>query len=108
MAHVREKRALGLVGGLGLDSGLGELFGSLVDDLFQMGTVVFQLLGELLFLGDVFLDRNVVRDLAIILTNRRDDGGFDEQRPVLAPVVEKTAPRLAAGEGFPERFEAFS
>jgi hypothetical protein len=58
-------------------------------------------------LGDVFLDCQIVRHLAVIAEYRGNRGLFPEQFAILAPVVEKAVPDLAREQGLPQRLVGF-
>src|SRR6185369_10588358 len=59
-------------------------------------------------LADVFLDRDIVRNLAIGLAYRRDDGLLDVDFAILAPVDELATPGFAAGQGSPQLAISFA
>ena len=78
MAHIGQEGAFCHVGGVGLNARFGELSRASVDFVFEVKAVVVELLAQTFFLGDIFLDRDVVRDGAIGLLDRGDGGEFDE------------------------------
>jgi len=64
-------------------------------ELLEMMTVLHQLRLDALALGDVLLDREVVRDLPVGMANRRDGRQLRILGPVLAAIDELAVPRAA-------------
>ena len=103
VAHVGEESTLGDIRRLGLVLCFGELRRTLDDQRFKMIPVLVEFLREPAFLGDVFLDTDVVCDRAVGLADRGEYGGFDEHAAVLPAVMEFAFPHLAAFERLPHR-----
>ena len=102
MAHVGEESCLGAGGLLGLVArgsqglvGLGQGRGTLVDLVFQRLTVGGQFVLDPSPLGDILLDRQIVRHLAGRVADRRDDLGLDVSLAILAPVYKFATPDTA-------------
>ena len=74
MAHVGQKLALGAVGALCFVACGGQLKGARINQFFKVLAMLRQFFADPLFLGDVFLDRQIVRDPAIRLAYRGDVG----------------------------------
>ena len=96
MAHIGQEGTFRHVGGVGLNPRFGQLCRAPVDFVFEVETVVVEFFTEAFFLGDVFLDRDVVRDRSVGLFDRGNRCEFDEQGSILAFVVKLALPRLAA------------
>jgi hypothetical protein len=102
MAHVGQEGALGAVGRFGLVLGAAQFPRAFIDQLFEVLAVAFQFRLDPLFLGNVFLDAEVVGHPPIRLAHRRNDRQFLEDRAVLALVDEFALPDFAAGQGLPQ------
>ena len=70
MAHVGQERTLGLVRGIGALTGIGQFSRAFLHQFLQMITVLVQLFGDTLFLGDVLLGRNVVGNAPVCTADR--------------------------------------
>ena len=102
VAHVGQEGALGPVGRLRPGAGTGELQGAALHQLLQVVAVAVQLVGHALLLGDVLLDRDIVGDRPIGLTQRGDDGVFGIFAAVTPPVDELALPGMGLAQGLPE------
>ena len=67
-----------------------------------MVAILVQLLAELLLLGDVGLDRDVVGDFAALLADRRHRGQYLVVGAIFALVDEFAMPALAVVDGIPQ------
>jgi hypothetical protein len=107
VAHVGQKQALGGIGRIGLRPRFAQFAGAAGNQFLEVVAMRIEFAGDLLLFGDVFLDRHVVRYVAVRLADGRDNGELDELAAVLAPVVELAMPRTSVGQRIPERHIAF-
>ena len=103
VAHVGQEAAFGAAGLLGLFLGLVQLARACGDQFLEALPMLGQFGGGPLLCGDVLLDRDVVRDPAVFLVQRRDHRRLDIGAAVAPPVVEFAAPDAAGGQCFPQR-----
>ena len=101
MAHIGQEGAFCHVGGVGLNARFGELGRASVDFVFEVKAVVVEFFAQTFFFGDVFLDRDVVRNGAVGPFDRGDGGELDEQRAVFALVIKFAFPGFASLQRFP-------
>ena len=102
VTHVGQERALGDVGCFSLQACFGQLRGALGDDLLQVIPIAFQFFLHRLGEGNVFLDRDEVRDWPIVLANRCEHGKHRAQAAILVPVDELAVPSFAALQRLPQ------
>ena len=95
LAHV-EHGIEARIGDLQATIGVGEIIGTFADQVFEMVAVSVQFGSNPLFLGDVFLHREVVADIAVLLTNRRNVGEGDDGLAAFSSVGELPSPAFAA------------
>ncbi len=101
VAHVGQERALGAAGRLGRVPGQGQLGGAARHELLQVVAVAVQLLRQALLLGDVLLDREIVRHPPVGLPDGRELHELQVLAAVLALVVELALPGPALHQGRP-------
>ena len=101
VAHRGQEVGLGLVGALGGELGQPELERALGDHFLQVRAVPFEFVGDALALGDVVVDRGVVRDLAVGVAQRAQHRRDRVLGAVLAPVVEFALAGLAGAQRIP-------
>jgi hypothetical protein len=85
MAHVRQELALGAAG-----------LERRISCVLELGIDPAQLVLGAQALRDVALDRDVVRDVAVVVVDRRDRGVEVDEPAVLGARDEQALPRLAA------------
>jgi len=102
MTDIGQEGTLGPACRFGLVLGPDKLLGAVGDQRFEMLAIVFQFGLGLLFLGNVFLDTEIVGDHSILLAHRGDDGEFGEDRPILPLVDELAAPSLSLAQRCPQ------
>ncbi len=79
-----------------------KLTGALVDQLFQMMAITIEFLTDPFAFGDIFLDHEIMSNLAIGLAHWRDIGKLDVGLAILTPVDEFALPSFFLLEGFPK------
>ena len=102
VAHIGQESALGAVGRFRLVLRLVEFGGAFDHDGFKVQTVTFKLGLRAFFLGNVFLDRQVMRHSAVRLAYRGNNGELFKDAAILPPVEEFAAPDLAMLKGVPK------
>ena len=80
---------------------------SLLDQFLQVMTVVIQFFTDPLFLGDILLDRKIMRHQTIRLANRRNHDMFIIDFTGFPPVNELPHPRFFFQQCRPERTIGF-
>ena len=103
VAHVRQKCTFRPIRGLCPRARLGQLHRPFLDETFQALAITGQLLLRQLALGDVLLDREIVRDAPIRLPDRGNDRCLDIGGTVLTPIRELAGPDASFGQGPPQR-----
>ena len=102
---IEAERFLAAVAGIA-DESLVDVFNAGIqvgdDDAFHALIHRQRQFAELIFgapaLRDVFLDRDVVADLAVSAAHRNDSGGFDHLAAILGAIDELAFPGLAGGQ----------
>ena len=103
VAHIGQKRRLGLRRHLGPFAGFVQLRGAFRHEFLQVVAVAVQLRAEALLFGDVVLDCGVMGDPPVQLADRGNGSPLDILAPVLALVIEFAFPDPALGERIPQR-----
>ena len=102
VADIGEEGVLGLIGHLGGCQRGTQIGRALAHQIFQVRPMLLQFIFDFFALGDVFLDRQIMRRLSLVIVNRQDGGFFPEQLAILSLVAQPATPFLAGQQGLPK------